>query len=210
MNLLILGGTRGTGRKVVERALARGHDVTVVARKPAAMDLVHASLNVVEGDVCVPSTLLAAARGQDAVIFAVGATLSALKQNPTIFSDGTEHTIAAMRPAGVRRLVVLSSHGSGDSREFGGFVQMRILRPLLLGPYFDDHERQEAVVRRSGLDWVIVRPTRLTNGAAGQRVTVLERGAPPWQISRTDVAEFLLAAAETDSYVGKALSIGAR
>jgi uncharacterized protein YbjT (DUF2867 family) len=209
MKILVLGGTRGTGRQTVESALTRGHQVTVAARNPSAMDLRHPSLRVMKGDVSDASSLAPAVAGQDAVIFAVGATLEALKKTPTVFSDGTRNTIEVMKRAGIRRLVVLSSHGSGDSSASGGFILMRVLKPLLLAPYYDDHDRQEALVRPSDIDWVIVRPSMLTNGAAKGKYRIVEQpGAPGMMISRADVAEFMVSAVETDKYVRKAVSIG--
>jgi putative NADH-flavin reductase len=131
--------------------------------------------------------------GHDAVIFAVGATLGALKENPQIFSAGTKNTIELMTTAGVKRLAVLISHGSGDSRAYGaygGFLLNRIVRP-------------------TNLDWVIVRPTLLTNGKATGKYKIVEQpGAPGMRISRSDVADFMVSAVETGNYVKKAISIG--
>lgn len=209
MRILIIGGTNGTGRQVVVQALRRGHDVTLMGRNPTSVRLEHSSLRVLKGDVTDSASLRPGIEGQDAVIFAVGATLGALKTNPNIFSDGTRNTIDEMRERGVKRLVVLSSHGSGDSKPFAGFILTKIIKPLLLAPYYNDHERQEDLVRFSELDWVIVRPSMLTNGPAkGKFAIVAPAGAIPMRISRADVAGFLLKAAETNEYLGKAVSIG--
>jgi uncharacterized protein YbjT (DUF2867 family) len=211
MKILVLGGTAGTGRETVLRALEQGHQVTAAARNPAKMDLSHPALRVVQGDVSDPASLAEAIAGQDAVIFAVGATFSGLKQNPEVFSKGTRNTIEAMRAAGVKRLVVLSSFGSGESRAHSGFILNRILRPLLLAPYYDDHDRQEAIVRAhgGGIDWVIVEPSMLRNGPAKKKYRVADGGGGvPVAIRRADVADFLVQAAETDRYVRKAVAIG--
>jgi uncharacterized protein YbjT (DUF2867 family) len=87
------------------------------------------------------------------------------------------------------------------------------LRVLLVGfllkPGYEDHNRQEEQVRASGLDWVIARPTRLTNGPArGQflKKTVIE--PVPNAISRADVAAFLVEACEVPTWVGHAVQLG--
>jgi uncharacterized protein YbjT (DUF2867 family) len=80
---------------------------------------------------------------------------------------------------------------------------------LLLKIPFEDHERQETLVRESGLDWVIARPTRLTNGPARGRYlkkTAVER--VPSSISRADVAGFLVEACDGPTWVGHAVQIG--
>ena len=73
---------------------------------------------------------------------------------------------------------------------------------------FVDHERQEQLVRESGLDWVIARPTRLKDGPArGQYVRKTDIEPVPGSISRADVAAFLVEACETDAWVGKAVQL---
>jgi uncharacterized protein YbjT (DUF2867 family) len=95
--------------------------------------------------------------------------------------------------AGVRRLVAVTGFGAGDSR--GRFsLPERAVHRLLLGPAYDDKDRQEVLIRGSGLDWLIARPTILTNGPRTGRYRVLVE-APSWRnglISRADVADFLV------------------
>ena len=51
MKLLIFGSAGGTGRQLVEQALAQGHAVMAFTRDPAKLDIKHANLKVVQGDV---------------------------------------------------------------------------------------------------------------------------------------------------------------
>ena len=67
-----------------------------------------------------------------------------------------------MASNGVRRLVGITGVGAGDSRGHGGLVYDTFLRPIVLRQVYADKDRQEAVVRASGLDWVVVRPALLT------------------------------------------------
>jgi uncharacterized protein YbjT (DUF2867 family) len=64
-------------------------------------------------------------------------------------------------------------------------------------------------VRESGLDWVIARPGRLTNSPGKrkyQKQSNVER--VPTSIARADVADFLVEAAETDTWKNKAVQLG--
>ena len=64
-------------------------------------------------------------------------------------------------------------------------------------------------MRESGLDFVIARPTRLTNGAAkGTYVRAPEVRPVPASISRADVADFLVDACESTTWVGKTVHLG--
>lgn len=66
--------------------------------------------------------------------------------------EGARNLIEAMSQAGLRRFVCVTGLGAGDSRGHGGFLYDRIIRPLILGQVYRDKDRQEAVVRASGLD----------------------------------------------------------
>jgi uncharacterized protein YbjT (DUF2867 family) len=61
----------------------------------------------------------------------------------------------------------------------------------------------------SGLDWVIARPTRLTNGPARKQSTKTPRlQKVPSAISRADVADFLVEAATVDTWLRQAVQLG--
>ncbi|MGD0839369.1 MAG: NAD(P)H-binding protein, partial [Polyangia bacterium] len=145
----------------------------------------------------------------ECAVTASATRLRAFKDNPNYFSQGTGYIIAAMKHHGVSRLVVLSAFGTGESRRVANFIFDKLLISFLLKIPFQDHERQERMVRESGLDWVIVRPTRLTNGPARHSYvakTTIER--VPASIARADVAEFMLRATETDEWLRQAVQLG--
>jgi uncharacterized protein YbjT (DUF2867 family) len=210
MKISIIGASHGTGAEAVRMALDRGHDVTAIARNPDRLALAHAKLTRMKGDFLSRESVDMAVRGQNAVIVTASATtLRAFKDTPTFFSDGTGHVVDAMKAHAVRRLVVLSAFGTGESRRLASvFVDKVVISWLLKAP-FQDHERQEKLVKESGLEWVIARPGRLTNGPARRRyvrTSAIER--VPWSISRADVADFLVTAAEGDSWVRQAVLLG--
>jgi putative NADH-flavin reductase len=197
MKVLIFGPTGPTGRELVPQALSLGHEVRAFARDPSAITLRHDRLQVVRGDILDASTVDAAVPGQEAVVCALG---TPLRGAGTIVSSGLQHIITAMEKHGVRRLIFLSANGVGDSRAAAGFVFNRIIRPLVLKEIYDDKERQEAAIRQSGLDWVIVRPPRLTEKPARGtlRVTPAQRGMT---MTRADLAAFMLAQLQSDQYL---------
>jgi putative NADH-flavin reductase len=202
MRLLIVGASGGTGRELVSQALARGHEVTAFVRRASRLRLTHSRLAVVEGDVLDEPSLERAVRHQDAVLSALG---HKRWYYPTrILSDGTRNLIRAMEAAGVRRLVCETALGVGDSWWRMGIYYTGFLTPFILPFYFNDKRRQEAIVRRSALDWTIVRPAILTNGA---RRGVYRHGphVGHWfwsaRIARADVADFMLNQLDSPTYL---------
>jgi putative NADH-flavin reductase len=210
MKILIIGASQGTGAEAAKNALERGHAVTAFARTPQKLALEHEHLTLVQGDFHQAESVAKAVPGHDAVIITASATsLKAFKENPNYFSQGTRFTIDAMKAHGVRRLIVLSALGTGESRKLmGWFLDMVMISWLLKVPY-QDHERQERLVTDSGLDWVIARPGRLTNGPANKSyVTEVEVKPIPKSISRADVADFLVRAATEDRWLQRAVQLG--
>ncbi len=192
MKILVFGPTGGTGRALVEQALAGAHEVTAFARSPEKLEARHDRLSVVQGDALDPERVQAAMPGHEAVVSALGVTGGSPLN---VCSEAAKNIVAAMRSAGVRRLVVESAYGAGPSRRRGPYA--RFLRVSLRG-LMRDKDRMEEIVQGSGLDWVIVRPPILTNGPRTGRYRVgvdLMLGWFP-RISRADVAEFMLDVAD--------------
>jgi hypothetical protein len=108
-----------------------------------------------------------------------------------------------MKKKHIKRLVCITGIGAGDSRGHGGFTFDRIIRPLLLGTVYADKDRQEALIQKSGLDWVIVRPTELTSGKGRGTYRVLTdlTGYSGGKIARADVATFVVEQLTSDAYL---------
>ncbi len=210
MKILVLGASQGTGACCVKAALARGHSVTAFSRTPAKLDLTHPALTKVAGDFHDAAAVRSAVAGQDAVIICVSPTsLGTIKEKPDYFSRGTRYCIDAMKEQGVKRLVVLTAHGVGDSYRVASWFQRTFLIGALLKGFFRDHDVQERLTRESGLDFVIARPTRLTNGKAkGKYVRTAEVVSVPSTISRADLADFMVEACESPTRVGQAVHLG--
>jgi putative NADH-flavin reductase len=206
MKIAIFGATGGTGRALVEQALEGGHHVTAFARNPAALTITHPRLRVVQGDVLDPAKVETAVAGQDAILNALGMKPGT---STPVTSQGTRHIVAAMQSLGVRRLVTQSALPvaaiEGNAHELPLFFRIVLSLAVPLRALFRDKILQEQIIQRSGLDWVIVRPAMLTNNArtGAYRVGMPLPGARAKQISRADVAEFMLKQVTDNTYLHK-------
>jgi uncharacterized protein YbjT (DUF2867 family) len=204
MNLLVLGATGGTGRHVVDLALAQGHDVAVLVRDPAKVTTKHARLQVIQGDVTNAADVEAAVRGRDAVVGALGPR----NKTDPVCADAAAAVVAAMKSAGVRRVVWLSASGVGDSVvgiAKASFVFAKIILPLLLKKPYANHARAEETLRQSGLDWTVLRPLQLVDAPTGRPIVAVAPDAPPtsMKIARRDVAVFILQELAANAHVGR-------
>jgi uncharacterized protein YbjT (DUF2867 family) len=201
--ILVLGATGGTGRAVVSQALARGYDVTVLARSEKAGDLKGNQLVI--GDARDEATLRRALEGREAVVSALGTPASPFRE-VTLLSTATRALVNAMKLERVSRLVCITGIGAGDSRGHGGFLFDNLVYPLVLSKVYADKNRQEDVVRGSGLDWVLVRPSVLNDKPKHDNVRALTdlsrfHGGT---ISRGDVASFVLDQVRGDAWLHQA------
>ena len=201
MKLLIFGSTGSIGRQLVEQALAQGHAVTAFARDSAKLDLKHANLKVIQGDVMDFASVERVVQDQEVVLCALGAG-----RKGTIRSEGTRHIVRAMENAGVRRFICLTSLGVGESRGNLNFFWKYIMFGILLREAFADHESQENYVKQSRLDWTIVRPAAFTDGNRTGEYRHGFQGKDKTlklKISRADVADFMLKQVADDTYLHK-------
>jgi uncharacterized protein YbjT (DUF2867 family) len=210
--IAIFGASGATGNFAVRHALAAGFHVTAFVRDPRRLPLRHPALRVVQGDVMQPLSLLGVLDGHEAVLCLLG-TMPEGAEGRTrrqhgvpVCSLGTANVLAAMRRAGVKRLVVLSSAGVGESRATGRFGMGRLVHAVLRD-VMDDKERQESLVRSSDTRWTILRPTRFNAHPASGDIEVgedLRWGLST--VSRDDVAQVLVQLIDDRSSIGKALT----
>lgn len=205
MKITLIGATGGTGRHVLEQALAAGHDVTAVVRDPARLPAVEAAdrLTVVVGNVMRAEDLLPAVKGHDVVITALGPR--GRSPEPLVTP-----ALEALLAAGPPRVILVSNsgmHTNGDP-----WLLRRVIKPVLqriLRHHYADAMRAEQTLRANAPQWTIVRPPRLTNGPATGTYRSTTEGNPRWggSIARADLAHCLLRAAEDPATTGQAISI---
>ncbi len=204
MKLLVIGGTGKTGREIIQQGLELGHNITALTRNPTKLKLQHRNLKVLKGNVLVPETLENALQGQDAVLCALGHKRFFIKT--TILSKGTRNLINAMKTNNVKRFICITSLGINDSRFKLGLYYTLFTIPVILFFYFRDKEKQEKIIKASGLDWTIVRPGQLINR---KKRTTYKHGPNlgsyilTKMISRVNVAHFMLSQLEDTTYLHK-------
>lgn len=208
MRLLVLGGSGGVGRLVVERALGRGHAPTAQTRRRATLAELADRVRIVEADPLDPVAIARAVEEQDAVVYGLGTD----RLGPTtLFSESTGILLDAMAKAGVRRLVAITGVGAGDSRGHGGFLYDRVIFPLFTRHRYADKDRQEALIRASDRDWTIVRPAPFARRVPAGPLEVHDRIAPDLvlrRVTRAEVAGFVLDCLDDPASIGRTYFIG--
>ena len=148
-NVLVLGGSGFVGRHVCHQLVARGYRVTVPTRnrERAKEDLIPLpTADVVNADVHDPQTLAALTRNCDAVVNLVGVLPDG--RGKSSFAEAhvelARKLVAACRAQGIRRLLHMSALNA-DPRGSSAYLRSK--------------GEAEAIVRESGLDFTIFRPS---------------------------------------------------
>jgi uncharacterized protein YbjT (DUF2867 family) len=191
MKIFVTGATGATGLAFVKEALNAGHAVTAFVRNPDKLTVSHPKLKVIKGALEDVGSHLG---GHDAFVSTLGHT-SLFDPTPYL-SQAFARIIPALRQHQITRVVYESAYGIGETEADLPFLFRVIFKPLLLRHAYYDHSLVEAQLRASDLTWTVVRPTGLSNGPLTGRVIAAERlpKGSSSQISRADVAAFMLAA----------------
>lgn len=191
---------------MVRSAVARGHDVRALVRDLTKVELA-GEVDRVQGDILDPRSLERAVDERDAVICALGTPSP--RHATTLLEQGTSNLVEVMARLNVRRLVCVTLLGVGQSRPNCALlyrhIVLRVLRPML-----PDKENQERIVRDSGLDWTLVRPPTFTSAPSRGRARVIREGerGRAGLVIRSELADLLVEAAESNDYLRQAIVVG--
>ena len=201
MKLTIFGASSASGRLLVEKALADGHEVTAFVRDGSKLRISNPNLKIVSGDALDPADVERAVEGRDAVLSTLGP-----KGKPKVMAaESMKNIVKAMEKHDVKRLVVVSVAGVPVPQDQRGFNLASGLIKLLLKDVFTDRENQLALLNNSSLDWVAVRVPRLTNDPpTGSVKAFFGNPSPRMKVTRADLADFMLKQLTKDLWLGKA------
>jgi NADH dehydrogenase len=178
--ILVTGGTGFVGQEVIKELLALGYQIRVLVRNPkrAHPFANHPRIELVKGDALRPETLPSAMAGVQAVIHLIGIIV----ETPRVtyrqaHAGATGHLLAAARQAGVTRWIQMSAAGT---------------RPHASSGYHLTKWEAEELVRQSGFDWTIFRPSLIYGYDERDRLLNLLRTVLSWPLSLMQLYSFPL------------------
>jgi putative NADH-flavin reductase len=206
MKLIVLGATGSTGLEIVRQSIEHGYSVTTFVRSPERLNPFRDRVAIKQGDLLDPAALEQAIKGHDAVLSAFGPRVPISKADANLLQQFAVALTSAMPRARVKRVVV-------ESVAF--LFRDAIIPPAyLLGRLFfpdvvEDASAMERVLQKSGLDWTIARPPKLTPKPYTGKYRMREGHLPlfGFSISYADVADFMIKAVENHSLIGKVVGV---
>ncbi|RZK38810.1 MAG: SDR family oxidoreductase [Pedobacter sp.] len=206
MKIIVFGASGTVGVEIVRQALEKGYQVTAFVRNPDKIKtLNHKDLKVHKGDVLNVNDVQEALQNQDGVLCALGDG-----KIGKIRTSGTKNIVDAMSKMGIKRLICQTTLDMGESYQNLNFIWKHIMFGMLLNRAFKDHQSQEESIIKSNLDYTIVRPSALRHGIMKNEYKIGFDGSYrnlSLNISRTEVASFMISQLKNDEYLKKAVSI---
>jgi putative NADH-flavin reductase len=208
MHILILGPTGRLGRLLVEEALRRGHQVSVVVSHEYRLKADPKLLDVHEGTPLNKYTVAEAMKGCDAILSALNISRTSdfpwadLRTSVDFLSLSMKNILEAASELQVKRIIITTAWGVAETRkDIPWWFRWLIDHSNIYYPYAD-HERQEELLKESDMDWTIIRPVGLTDSIKEKEtmVTLNNQPKPSLTISRLNVARFMLDVLEQDLY----------
>lgn len=189
MRILVIGGHGKVARLLHPLLAERSHTVTAVIRNPdhaADVTADGAVPRVADVEALSTDELADLVRGQDAVVWSAGAGGGNPSRTYAVDRDAAIRSMDAAEQAGVDRYVMVSYFGAGPDHG--------VPEDNAFHAYADAKTSADAHLQASGLDWTLVRPSRLTDDPGTGRIETSRQGATAGSVSRADVA---LVVAET-------------
>lgn len=200
--IFLAGASRGVGREIAKQLVARGHQVIALLRSDQAKaELTAMGLTVVKGDALEAAAMIEAiaAHPPDAVI----STIGGLPEDGSTRADflGNKHLIDGAVAAQVKRFILISSIGSGDSAQA---LPPNVLE--VLGAVLEEKAQAEDYLRESGLAYTVIRPGGLLSESATGEEVLTEDVTVAGSIPRAAVARLSVRCLESDRAVNKTFS----
>jgi putative NADH-flavin reductase len=201
MQVTIFGSTGRTGNYLVEEALKAGYQVTAFMRNPERFRLEHPRLTIRQGELMDRESVSGAIQGAGAVLDVLGPSSNKVRYSIT---QGTESILSGMKLQGVRRLIITAGAGIHDPNDLPTPMSrlMDALVKTLSRNVYEDMLGMVELVRKSDLDWTIVRVPMLTDQPKMGKVKVawVGKGMNP-RLTRGDLAAFLVSQIEDMTYI---------
>jgi len=145
--ICIIGGTGFVGRVIARQAIDAGHQVIVTSRHPErARDMLVNGIQVLKSDITTGKGIAQAIQGCDTVINLVGLLFPTRKNTfEEAHTKGAKRVIEVCENAGVSQLLHMSALLSEDA--------------IRHTEYGKSKQQAEELVRQSGLNWTIFRPS---------------------------------------------------
>ncbi|MEJ2600446.1 MAG: NAD(P)H-binding protein [Anaerolineales bacterium] len=205
MKIAILGSTGFVGKILLEKALEKGYQVKTLVRDPKKLGNYMDRVEFVSGDASQTDRLEKTIVGTEAVL----STLPPVGNNKVTekSAKAMEDLVAILERNAVKRFIHIGGavHGGGTNENWT--LSRRLLKlylNIVCKPVLIAKQLEWELLRKSKLNWTLVRPPRIIKGKPEGHLAADEKNLASVQVNVEDLVEFMLEQITSERWIAKA------
>jgi putative NADH-flavin reductase len=206
MKITILGSTGFVGKVLVKKAIAAGYQVKTLARNPEKLEEIKDKIEIITGSAFESSSVEAAIQGAEVVLSTIGPP-QRNPGDPVQYEKAMKNIVSAMDKYGIKRYIHIggAAHQGGENEVWNFNRKFLRLFLNLVGKQIMVAKHLEwEVLKKSDLDWTLVRPPRITNEEASGYISANDKRLESLKVSVGDLTDFILKQITSKDWIRKA------
>jgi putative NADH-flavin reductase len=205
MKIAILGSTGFVGRTLLKKALENGYQVKTLVRDPQKLGGYKDQVEFIIGEASQGDKLEETVVGTEVVLSTLPPIMNG--NEPAQSARLMEDLVAALERYSIKRFIHIggAAHGGGENEHWT--LSRRLLRFYLniaVKPVLIAKELEWEVLRKSSLDWTLVRPPQIIDGIPHGQLVADEKNLARTKVNVEDLANFMLEQIASEKWVDKA------
>jgi putative NADH-flavin reductase len=205
MKIAILGSTGFVGKILLGKALEKGHQVRTLVRDPEKLGINKDQVGFVSGNASQTDKLEKTVVGTEAVLSTLPPIINT--NEPEKYAKAMEDLVAILEGNAIKRLIHIGGavHGGGSNENWTlGRQILKVYLNIVCKPVLIAKQLEWEVLRKSNLDWTLVRPPRITKEKPIGYLAADEKNLASVQVNVEDLVEFLLEQLTSEKWLAKA------
>jgi putative NADH-flavin reductase len=212
MKIAILGSTGFVGNVLIHKAVAAGYQVKTLARNPEKLDDIKDKVEIIKGSVFEPLSVEATIKGTEVVLSTVGPPPG--KQcDPKLYEKAMQDIVSIMNKNGIKRYIHIGGAAhKGGKNEYWPFKRrlLRLFLDLFSKQILVAKHLEWEVLKKSDLEWTLVRPPRIANEEASGNMSANEENLTSLKVNVGDLTDFILQQITSKDWIRKAPLVSSR
>lgn len=212
MKIALFGSTGFVGKILTQKALEARHDIKTLVRTPEKLGEFKERVEYVTGNAFNAPDVLSTISGTDAVLSTIAPPKSR-PGSPLPYQQAMEHLVNAMQQCGIKRLIHIggAAHAGGENEQWSvGRRFLRMILTLTARPILEAKRLEWEVLKRSPLEWTLVRPSGIIKSAPRGTLYANEKHLASLTVNVEDLAEFILQQIASREWIRKAPLVASR
>jgi len=205
MKITILGSTGLVGKVLLEKALEREYQINTLVRSPEKLGAFKDNVTFIEGNVFQIEKLEQIVSGSDIVLSTVPPKMNT--KAPEKYAKLMEDWVSVFERNSIKRFIHIGGavHGGGENENWTiGRKILRLFLTLFWRQGLVAKELEWEVLKRSNIDWTLIRPPRVTKDKSTSSLIANEKSLAGMQVGVEDLADFILDQIDSEKWLKRA------